>query len=81
MVIVRNEEYKIVSEGKMALVDPSRNPMQYYSYAEKAGGRQRFAEREIKQAGARKQRREVIFKVLFLKRSLKGSILGAESLI
>ena len=26
--------YAIVSEGKMALVDPSRNPMQYYSYAE-----------------------------------------------
>ncbi len=26
--------YAIVSEGKMALVDPSRNPMQYYKYAE-----------------------------------------------
>ncbi|TVZ27584.1 glyoxylase-like metal-dependent hydrolase (beta-lactamase superfamily II) [Gillisia sp. Hel_I_86] len=26
--------YAIVSEGKMALVDPSRNPMQYYEYAE-----------------------------------------------
>lgn len=26
--------YAIVSEGKMALVDPSRNPMQYYRYAE-----------------------------------------------
>src|SRR5680860_1165666 len=26
--------YAIVSEGKMALVDPSRNPMQYYIYAE-----------------------------------------------
>lgn len=26
--------YAIVSEGKMALVDPSRNPMQYYRFAE-----------------------------------------------
>lgn len=26
--------YAIVSDGKMALVDPSRNPMQYYRYAE-----------------------------------------------
>jgi glyoxylase-like metal-dependent hydrolase (beta-lactamase superfamily II)/rhodanese-related sulfurtransferase len=26
--------YAIVSEGKMALIDPSRNPMQYYAYAE-----------------------------------------------
>lgn len=26
--------YAIVSDGKMALVDPSRNPMQYYQYAE-----------------------------------------------
>ncbi|AVR46069.1 MBL fold metallo-hydrolase [Christiangramia fulva] len=26
--------YAIVSEGKMALVDPSRNPVQYYRYAE-----------------------------------------------
>lgn len=26
--------YAIVSEGEMALVDPSRNPMQYYKYAE-----------------------------------------------
>lgn len=26
--------YAIVSEGKMALVDPSRNPLQYYRYAE-----------------------------------------------
>ena len=26
--------YAIVSEGKMALVDPARNPMQYYKYAE-----------------------------------------------
>ena len=26
--------YAIVSEGKMALVDPSRNPLQYYKYAE-----------------------------------------------
>ncbi len=26
--------YAIVSDGKMALVDPSRNPMQYYTYAE-----------------------------------------------
>lgn len=26
--------YAIVSEGKMALVDPSRNPLQYYQYAE-----------------------------------------------
>ena len=26
--------YAIVSEGEMALVDPSRNPMQYYRYAE-----------------------------------------------
>ena len=27
--------YAIVSEGKMALVDPGRNPLQYYQYAEK----------------------------------------------
>lgn len=27
--------YAIISEGKMALVDPSRNPLQYYQYAEK----------------------------------------------
>lgn len=26
--------YAIVSEGEMALIDPSRNPMQYYAYAE-----------------------------------------------
>jgi len=26
--------YAIVSEGKMAVVDPSRNPMQYYEFAE-----------------------------------------------
>jgi glyoxylase-like metal-dependent hydrolase (beta-lactamase superfamily II)/rhodanese-related sulfurtransferase len=26
--------YAIMSEGKMALIDPSRNPMQYYAYAE-----------------------------------------------
>ncbi len=26
--------YAIVSEGEMALIDPSRNPMQYYKYAE-----------------------------------------------
>lgn len=26
--------YALVSEGKMALIDPSRNPMQYYAYAE-----------------------------------------------
>ncbi|WP_029034707.1 MBL fold metallo-hydrolase [Salinimicrobium terrae] len=26
--------YTIVSEGKMALVDPGRNPLQYYNYAE-----------------------------------------------
>lgn len=26
--------YAIISEGKMALVDPSRNPMPYYKYAE-----------------------------------------------
>lgn len=26
--------YAIVSEGKMAVVDPARNPMQYYRYAE-----------------------------------------------
>ena len=26
--------YAIISEGKMALVDPSRNPLQYYRYAE-----------------------------------------------
>ncbi|MCX2839220.1 rhodanese-like domain-containing protein [Salinimicrobium sp. MT39] len=26
--------YAIVSDGKMALVDPSRNPLQYYRYAE-----------------------------------------------
>ncbi len=26
--------YAIVSEGKMALVDPARNPLQYYKYAE-----------------------------------------------
>ena len=27
--------YAILSEGKMALVDPGRNPLQYYRYAEK----------------------------------------------
>ena len=27
--------YAIISEGKMALVDPARNPLQYYQYAEK----------------------------------------------
>ena len=27
--------YAIVSDGKMALIDPSRNPLQYYRYAEK----------------------------------------------
>lgn len=26
--------YAVVSEGKMALVDPGRNPLQYYAYAE-----------------------------------------------
>ena len=26
--------YAVVSEGKMALIDPSRNPLQYYRYAE-----------------------------------------------
>jgi len=26
--------YAIVSEGEMALIDPSRNPLQYYKYAE-----------------------------------------------
>ena len=26
--------YAVVSEGKMALIDPSRNPLQYYQYAE-----------------------------------------------
>ncbi len=26
--------YALVSDGKMALIDPSRNPMQYYKYAE-----------------------------------------------
>ncbi len=26
--------YALVSDGKMAIVDPSRNPMQYYKYAE-----------------------------------------------
>lgn len=26
--------YAIVSEGKMALIDPARNPLQYYKYAE-----------------------------------------------
>lgn len=26
--------YAIVSDGKMALIDPSRNPLQYYKYAE-----------------------------------------------
>lgn len=26
--------YAIMSEGEMALIDPSRNPMQYYAYAE-----------------------------------------------
>ena len=31
--------YAIVSEGKMALVDPSRNPMQYYKYAEEQNAR------------------------------------------
>ncbi len=27
--------YAVVSEAKMALIDPSRNPLQYYQYAEK----------------------------------------------
>lgn len=31
--------YAIVSEGKMALVDPSRNPLQYYKYAEEENAR------------------------------------------
>ena len=31
--------YAIVSEGKMALVDPSRNPLQYYRYAEEENAR------------------------------------------
>lgn len=31
--------YAIVSEGKMALVDPSRNPMIYYKYAEEQNAR------------------------------------------
>ncbi|MGO3154134.1 MAG: MBL fold metallo-hydrolase, partial [Mesonia sp.] len=26
--------YAVVSNGKMALIDPSRNPQQYYAYAE-----------------------------------------------
>ena len=26
--------YAIVSEGHMAIIDPSRNPQQYYAYAE-----------------------------------------------
>ena len=26
--------YAIISDGKMALVDPERDPMQYYKYAE-----------------------------------------------
>ncbi|MDX1762655.1 MAG: MBL fold metallo-hydrolase, partial [Christiangramia sp.] len=31
--------YAIESDGEMALVDPSRNPMQYYSYAEEQGAK------------------------------------------
>ncbi len=31
--------YAIVSDGEMALVDPSRNPMQYYQYAEEQDAR------------------------------------------
>lgn len=31
--------YAIVSNGEMALVDPSRNPMQYYKYAEEQNAR------------------------------------------
>lgn len=31
--------YAIVSDGKMALVDPSRNPLQYYNYAEEENAR------------------------------------------
>ncbi|MCG9972744.1 MBL fold metallo-hydrolase [Christiangramia crocea] len=31
--------YAVVSDGEMALVDPSRNPMQYYRYAEEQGAK------------------------------------------
>lgn len=31
--------YAIVSDGEMALVDPSRNPLQYYKYAEEENAR------------------------------------------
>jgi len=31
--------YAIVSNGEMALVDPSRNPMEYYKYAEEQGAK------------------------------------------
>jgi len=31
--------YAIISDGKMALVDPERNPMQYYKYAEENGAK------------------------------------------
>ena len=31
--------YALVSNGEMALVDPSRNPMQYYKYAEENGAK------------------------------------------
>lgn len=31
--------YAIVSEGEMALVDPSRNPKQYYKFAEEQNAR------------------------------------------
>tara|TARA_R110000850_G_scaffold277058_1_gene421871 strand:+ start:105006 stop:106343 length:1338 start_codon:yes stop_codon:yes gene_type:complete len=31
--------YALVSEGEMALIDPSRNPMQYYAYAEEQNAR------------------------------------------
>ena len=31
--------YAIVSDGEMALVDPSRNPMEYYRYAEEQGAK------------------------------------------
>lgn len=31
--------YAIVSDGEMALVDPARNPMQYYRYAEEQGAK------------------------------------------
>lgn len=31
--------YAIISDGKMALVDPERNPIQYYKYAEENGAK------------------------------------------